>query len=100
MGKGEEPHQHYFGTRYLEFIQQNESLQEYICYYTDCSQLTMRGLPVPEQLQTLDSKDVRLLNCSTRLEYYSLSDQVQAGIVSGVTDIIEAQVKSSKVITL
>jgi len=38
--------------------------------------------------------------CSTCLNYFNLVDQVQVGIVGGMPDIIEAQRKAAKVITL
>jgi hypothetical protein len=43
---------------------------------------------------------VRLIVCSTCLDYFNLTDKVQVGIVGGMTDIIEAQAKAEKVITL
>lgn len=60
----------------------------------------MDGSPILEQLRALEAKGVRLIVCSTCLEHYGLTDKVQVGIVGAMTDIIEAQVKASKVITL
>lgn len=45
-------------------------------------------------------KGVRLIICSTCLNYLNLTDKVQVGIVGGMTDIIEAQRRADKVITL
>ncbi len=55
---------------------------------------------VLEQLKALEAKDVRLILCSTCLDFYGLSDQAQVGIVGDITDVIEAQTKASKVITI
>jgi len=52
------------------------------------------------QLKALEEKGVRLIVCSTCLEYFNLVDKVKVGIVGGMTDIIEAQMKAEKVITL
>jgi hypothetical protein len=38
--------------------------------------------------------------CSTCLNYYDLTDQVQVGVIGGMTDIIEAQWQAEKVITI
>jgi hypothetical protein len=38
--------------------------------------------------------------CSTCLNYFNLADQVQVGIVGGMTDILEAQRRAEKVISL
>ena len=43
---------------------------------------------------------MHLILCSTCLDFYGLSGEVQVGIVGGMTDIIEAQVKAEKVITI
>jgi hypothetical protein len=34
------------------------------------------------------------------LEFFDLSDKVQVGIVGGMADILDAQIKANKVITL
>ena len=100
MGKGDPALQHKLIIKYLELIQKNESLPNTIVFYTDGVKLVIEGSPALEQLRTLESKGVRLIVCSTCLEYYGLSEKVQVGIVGGMTDIIEAQVKADKVITL
>jgi hypothetical protein len=43
---------------------------------------------------------VRLIVCSTCLNYFGLTDKVKVGIVGGMADILEAQVRAEKVITL
>ena len=60
----------------------------------------MEGSPVLETLLSLEKKGVRLVLCSTCLNYYNLTDKVRVGIVGGMGDILEAQQRASKVITL
>ncbi|MGE5378982.1 MAG: DsrE family protein [Bacteroidota bacterium] len=43
---------------------------------------------------------MRLICCSTCLDYFGLSEKVKVGIVGGMGDIIEAQAKAEKVITI
>ena len=100
MGKADETLQQKLVGKYLELIQLNDTLPNAICFYTDGVKLVVEGSPVLEQLKSLEEKGVRLIVCSTCLEYFNLSDKVQVGIVGGMTDIIEAQVKAEKVITL
>ena len=100
MGKADETLQQKLVSKYLELIQQNDSLPNAICFYTDGVKLIVEGSPVLEQLKALDDSGVRLIVCSTCLDYFNLTDKVQVGIVGGMTDIIEAQVKAEKVITL
>jgi intracellular sulfur oxidation DsrE/DsrF family protein len=100
MGKGDPTLQHKLIVKYLELIQMNESLPNAITFYTDGVKMVVEGSPALEQLRALEGKGVHLIVCSTCLEHYGLSDKVQVGIVGGMTDIIEAQVKADKVITL
>lgn len=51
-------------------------------------------------LKSLEGKGVRLIVCSTCLNYYNLTDLIQVGIVGGMPDIIEAQRQAGKVISL
>jgi intracellular sulfur oxidation DsrE/DsrF family protein len=100
MGKGDLALQHKLIGKYLELVQLNESLPNAITFYTDGVKLVTEGSPVLEQLRSLEKAGVRLIVCSTCLDHYSLSEKIQVGIVGGMTDIIEAQTKAEKVITL
>ena len=92
--------QHKLAVKYFELLLQNANLPAAICFYTEGVKLTVTDSPVLEQLKALESKGVRLVICSTCLEYYNIGSQIQVGIVGGMTDIIEAQTKASKVITI
>jgi len=100
MGKADETLQQKLLGKYLELIQQNNTLPNAICFYTEGVKLVVTGSPVLEQLKALEEAGVRLIVCSTCLEYFDLVDKVQVGIVGGMGDIIEAQVQAEKVITL
>lgn len=100
MGKADETLQRKLASKYLELIQLNDTLPNAICFYTDGVKLVVEGSPVLEKLKSLEEKGVRMIVCSTCLEYFNLTDKVKVGIVGGMTDIIEAQVKAEKVITL
>ncbi len=100
MGTAELALQHKLIAKYFELLMQNMNLPAAICFYTEGVKLTVTGSPVLEQLKALEAKGVRLIICSTCLDFYNISDQTQVGIVGGMTDIIEAQTKASKVITI
>jgi hypothetical protein len=55
---------------------------------------------VLDLLHALDAKGVRLIICSTCLQYFGLNDKVAVGIVGGMNDIVLAQWMAGKVITL
>jgi intracellular sulfur oxidation DsrE/DsrF family protein len=85
---------------YLNLLLENNIHPAAICLYTDGVRLAVEGSPVLEQLQALEGQGVPLILCSTCLNAFNLQDQVRVGIQGGMPDIIEAQFRASKVITL
>jgi hypothetical protein len=51
-------------------------------------------------LTEIEQTGVRLIICLTCLKYYELLDKLRVGIIGGMSDILEAQNKANKVITL
>ncbi|MHB0987999.1 MAG: DsrE family protein [Bellilinea sp.] len=100
MGSAEPELQLKLMGTYLKLLDENNLLPAAICFYTDGVKLTVTGSPVLETLKSLESKGVHLILCSTCLNYFNLLYQVQVGIVGGMPDIIEAQRKADKVISL
>ena len=100
IGKADLALQHKLAAKYFELLMQNTNLPAAICFYTEGVKLTVTGSPVLEQLKALETKGVRLIICSTCLDFYGLNGQTQVGIIGGMSDIIEAQTKASKVITI
>jgi hypothetical protein len=100
MGEAEQALQHKLVGTYLQLLDQHNILPGAICFYTEGVYLTVSGSPVLDTLQSLEHKGVRIILCSTCLNYYNLVDRVQVGIVGGMGDILEAQRLASKVITL
>lgn len=100
MGKGDIKLQHKLAGTYFRLLSENDLLPAIICFYTDGVKLVCEGSPVLDVLRDLEEKEVRLVVCSTCLNHYGLVDQVAIGIVGGMTDIIDAQWRAEKVITL
>lgn len=100
IGKADEKLQQLLAGKYFELLSQNGNLPAAICFYTEGVKLVCEGSPVIEQLRGLESKGVRLIVCSTCLNYFNLNEKIQVGIVGGMGDILEAQIRADKVITL
>ena len=92
--------QHKLFSTYLKLLLENDSLPAVLCFYTDGVKLVVAGSPFLEQLSQLEQRGVRLISCSTCINYFELGDKVRVGIVGGMPDILEAQTRASKVITL
>lgn len=100
MGSAETALQHKLLDTYLRLLMENNSLPAAICFYTDGVKLVVEGSPLIERFSEIEQKGVRLIICSTCINYFGLSEKVRVGIVGGMTDILEAQINASKVITL
>lgn len=85
---------------YLSLLDQNNLLPGAICFYAEGVKLVTEGSPVLKTLASLEKKGVHLLICSTCLDYFQLADQVRVGIIGGMADILEAQRRASKVISI
>lgn len=100
MGDAEPALQQKLITIYFKLLDENNILPAVICFYANGVRLVVEGSPVIDTLKSLEAKGVRLVLCSTCLGYYNLTDQVQVGIVGGMTDILDAQRRAGKVISL
>ena len=100
MGEADQVLQYKLIDTYLKLLDEHNILPGAICFYTEGVHLVVEGSPVLETLQSLEHKGVRLILCSTCLNYFELMDKVQVGIVGGMGDILEAQRQASKVIAL
>jgi len=85
---------------YLRLLLEGGDLPSAVCFYTEGVRLVVEGSPLLERLQEVEARGVRLVVCSTCLGYFGLTEKVRVGIVGGMADILEAQARAEKVITL
>ena len=100
MGSAEPALQIKLLDTYLKLLAENNSLPGVICFYTDGVKLVAEGSALLERLAEMEHKGVRLIVCSTCINFFGLADKVRIGVVGGMPDIIEAQTRADKVITL
>jgi intracellular sulfur oxidation DsrE/DsrF family protein len=100
MGDADQVLQHKLIGTYLKLLDEHDILPGAICFYTEGVHLAVEGSPVLKTLQSLERKGVRLILCSTCLNYFDLTEKVRVGIVGGMGDILEAQRQAGKVISL
>jgi hypothetical protein len=86
--------------KYLRLLDKNDTPPGAICFMTEAVKLIAEGSEFLEILQLLESKGVHLIICQTCLNYYGMADKVKVGIVGGMGDILAAQIKAAKVISL
>ena len=100
MGSAEDPLRQKLVRLYLTMLQENELYPGAIGFYGNGVKLVIEGSPVLDHLKVLEAKGVRLIICTTCLQYYGLADKVAVGIVGGMNDIVLAQWMASKVLTI
>lgn len=100
MGNGDQDLQHKLIDTYFKLLNENDYLPSVIAFYTEGVKLLVTGSPAIAALQALEAKGVRLIACGTCLNYYGLENKLEVGIPGGMTDIIEAQWRADKVITI
>jgi selenium metabolism protein YedF len=100
MGEGDPELQSKLIKTYFSLLDESDTLPAVICFYAEGVHLVVQGSPVLGTLQALEAKGVRLIICNTCLNYYNLKDKLAVGIKGGMPDIIEAQRRAAKVITL
>jgi intracellular sulfur oxidation DsrE/DsrF family protein len=100
MGSATAPLQHRLFKTYLAMLLENEMLPQAICFYGEGIQMVLHGSPALEELRALEAKGVHLIVCHTCLTYYGHVEDRAVGIVGSMADIVEAEWRADKVITL
>lgn len=100
MGKSDRELQHILATKYFQLLLDDGKLPTAICFYADGVRLVCDGSPALDQLRALEAAGVRLIVCNTCLNYHQLTTQRAVGLAGGMGDIIEAQWRADKVITI
>jgi intracellular sulfur oxidation DsrE/DsrF family protein len=100
MGNGDLELQQKLIKTYFQLLNESDYLPSVIAFYTDGVKLLVAGSPVLKELGALENKGVRLVACGTCLDHNGLSGQLEVGLPGGMTDIIEAQWRAEKVITI
>jgi hypothetical protein len=100
MGNADPALQHRLIRAYLTLLDEYDVLPSVICFYTQGVNLVVEGSPVLDLLTSLENKGVWLIVCHTCLNHYGLQDKLKVGFVGGMGDILEAQWRADKVITL
>ena len=85
---------------YLHLLNTHPSPPAAICFYNAGVKLVVDGSPVLAELNSLQDKGVHLISCLTCLDFFEITDRLQVGVIGGMPDILEAQMRASKTITL
>lgn len=100
IGQGPEELQQILVKKYLAVTLETGKLPAMMLFYADGVKLACQGSAVLDELRAFEKSGVKLVLCHTCVNYFSLSEKVELGIVGGMGDIVEALEKAEKVIAL
>ena len=100
MGEADPVLQTKLVTTYFRLLDESNTPPGVLCFYAEGVYLVCEGSSILDSLKNLEAKGVQIVVCNTCLNHYNLTEQLKVGIVGGMTDIIEAQRRGEKVITI
>ncbi len=100
VGSADTPLQQALASKYLGLLLAGDLAPAAACFYTEGVHLVAEGSPLLEALAELERRGTRLLVCATCLEYFGLKNRVRVGTVCGMPDILDAQLRAERVLTL
>ncbi len=100
MGSGAEELGRLLIEAAVNTLEQVPPLPTHIVCYNSGVQLACDGSAVAGTLQGLEARGVRVLVCGTCLNYYNIKNQLKAGTVSNMFDILGILVNAGHVVAL
>ena len=85
---------------YLGLLKEEKHLPMALLFYGEGARLVCEGSPVVESLSEMEKKGVKLIVCKTCINFFNLADQVKAGQVGTMADILTLQLEARKVISV
>lgn len=100
MGQGDEE----LGTRlmvnFLSRLIDAELKPQMILLYNSGVKLAAKGSPVLESLQSLENLGIEIISCGTCVNFYGLADQIEAGRVSNMPEIVKVLTETKTIVTI
>jgi selenium metabolism protein YedF len=85
---------------YFYTLTQDKDIPRYILFINSGVKVPVKNDQVAEHLQMLQDLGAQVLVCGTCLNFYGIADQLKAGLVSNMYEIVGAMNTVDKVITL
>ena len=83
---------------FIGLMVESENPPRAVCFYTDGVKLACEGSPVLDPLRALEAQGVRLILCTTCLNYFGLMDKIRVGLPGGMGDILAAMWSADSVL--
>jgi hypothetical protein len=101
-GLGEAPDelQQILVKNYFALLVQEDVTPGFICFYANGVKLACTGSPIQEELKELENRGAKIIICKTCLNYFHLADQVSAGMIGTMHDILDIQLRVEKIVNI
>ena len=83
---------------YIYALSQQDQLPSTILFYNSGVKLACQDAPTLEDLKSLEAQGVEILACGTCLNFYGLSEKLQAGSVTNMYVIAEKMSQASLIV--
>lgn len=86
--------------RFLHTLEGQALKPHAICFYTEGVRLTCEESPILFSLRLLEKLGVRVVSCTSCLEYYGLESKLLTGEKGTMKDIVQLALEADSVITV
>jgi len=100
MGRGDRELGAILIRSFLHTVTEIDNRPGILIFFNTGVKLTVKDSPVVDDIKALEDSGVRVLVCGTCLNFFGITDQLGAGIVSNMYDIAEAMTGPGKVISV
>ncbi len=98
MGIGEKALTENLMKGFLHTLTTKENLPEHIIFYGEGVRLAATGSICLEDLKDLEAKGVKILSCGICVDYYELSDDMEVGGITTMSEVVDIFSSSDSVI--
>ena len=88
MGKGDDKLGEILLKAFIHTVTEADTIPDTVILYNSGVKLAIKGTATAEDLSSLASKGVNILVCGTCVKYFSLENEIGAGLISNMYDIV------------
>jgi selenium metabolism protein YedF len=100
MGEGDEELGARLMANFLSKLMDAKLKPEMMVLYNSGVKLAARGSPVLESLHSLENLGVEIICCGTCVNFYGLADQIEAGRITNMPEIVRVLTQAEATVTL
>ena len=98
MGSGEGALGKTLMKAFIFALMSQDTVPDYIIFYNSGAYVSCEGSDSIEDLKALEKAGAQIMTCGTCLNFYELTEKLAVGSVSNMYDIVETQMKCTRII--